>query len=266
MDYSERVNSKKGAGGIADAAEANVQTKRRIKELLTTQVLDLDNDPYVFRNHLGILECRLCLTTHTNEASYISHLGGRKHSLNLEKRRILDEKQNNSNKTDNNVLSINSIPKRSWHSIGPPVFKTTKIRDPETLQMGILVQVQLPRIAVREPFFRLMSSFELSEKNQNVAKSYLLKHKADYEEDDDIAPAKWQYLVISAEPYENITIALPALQDIEKPSGTDQMSKTYWWFWDEDSKEFFLQFLFKLSKGGKSQRGHQLLEDSIKKQ
>ncbi|GBL50057.1 CWF complex protein sap62 [Candidozyma auris] len=245
MDYSERVNSKKGAGGVADTAEANVQTKRRIKELLTSQVLDLDNDPYVFRNHLGALECRLCLTTHTNEASYISHLGGRKHALNLEKRRILDEKQNRQARGDGTALAMNNVQRRTWHSIGLPVFKTTKIRDQETLQMGILVQVQCPRIKVKEPFFRLMSCYELSEKNQNISKSYLARNKTDYEDDDDLDPSKWQYLVISAEPYDNITIAFPASQEIEKPSGTEQMSKCYWWYWDEDSKEFFLQFLFK---------------------
>ena len=91
MDYSERVNSKKGAGGIASKEDTNVYTKQRIKDLLSTHVLDLDNDPYVFRNHLGLLECKLCLTTHINESSYISHLGGKKHMLNLERRRLLDE-------------------------------------------------------------------------------------------------------------------------------------------------------------------------------
>lgn len=245
MDYSERVNSKKGAGGIADTAEANLHTKRRIKELLTSQVLDLENDPYVFRNHVGVLECRLCLTTHTNEASYISHLGGRKHALNLEKRRILDEKQNRQSKGESNVVSINNIPKRSWKSIGQPIFKTTKIRDQDLLQMGLLVQVQLPRITVKEPFFRLMSGFELSEKNQNISRSFLQKHKSDYEDEEDVKPLHWQYLVISAEPYDNITIAIPAKQEIDKQPGTEQMSKSYWWFWDEDSKEFFVQFLFK---------------------
>lgn len=75
MDYSNRVNSKKGAGGIASAEDQNVHSKKRVQELLATHILDIDNDPYVFRNHLGILECRLCLTTHNNESSYISHLG-----------------------------------------------------------------------------------------------------------------------------------------------------------------------------------------------
>lgn len=241
MDYSDRVNSKKGAGGIADKHEANVQTKRRIKELLTTQVLDLDNDPYVFRNHLGLLECRLCLTTHTNEASYISHLGGRKHTMNLEKRRVLDERLNPKLQ---NSSGLSEVEKRYWTKIGKPAYKVTKVRDPESLRTGILIQLQLPKITVKEPYFRLMSYYELSTKNQNVSKSFLLRDKLEYEDEDDLDPSKFQYLVISAEPYENIAFAFPTLKTIDKLEG-DEMSENYWWFWDKDSREYFLQMLFK---------------------
>lgn len=241
MDYSDRVNSKKGAGGVADRHETNVHTKRRIKELLTSQVLDLDNDPYVFRNHLGLLECRLCLTTHTNEASYISHLGGRKHTMNLEKRRMLDEKLNPKSFSAN---GMSEVEKRHWTKIGRPSYKVTKVRDPDSLRTGLLVQVQLPRITVEEPFFRFMSYYELSTKNQNVSKSFLLRDKLDYEEEEDLDPSKFQYLVISAEPYENIAFAFPAVKEIDKPDG-QEMSENYWWYWDEDSREYFLQILFK---------------------
>lgn len=255
MDYSDRVNSKKGSGGVADASQTNIHTKRRIKELLTSQVLDLDNDPYVSRSHLG-LECRLCLTVHANESSYISHLGGRKHALNLERRRIMDDRYNRQGgSTTSNVVSINSGDKRTWNKIGRPAYKVTKIRDTGTLQMGMLVQVQFPRIGVAEPFFRFMSYFELSSKNQNVSKSFLHRVKLDYEDEDDIDPSKWLYLVISGEPYENIAIAIPALKEINKPD-TEEMSRSYWWFWDEDSREFFLQVLFKNKKDIKSKAAH----------
>ena len=30
-------------------------------------------DPYFMRNHLGTYECKLCLTLHNNEASYLAH-------------------------------------------------------------------------------------------------------------------------------------------------------------------------------------------------
>lgn len=247
MDYSNRVNSKKGSGGVADVQETKVHTRRRLKELLTTQVLDLDSDPYVFRNHLGLLECRLCLTTHVSESSYISHIGGRKHQMNLEKRQILDEKysknQQGINSTNNaSVISINNTPKRSWTKIGRPAFKVTKIRNTETLQMGLLINAKYPNATAEEPFFRIMSYYELSTKNQNVALSYVHKEAQDKEDAD---PNNWQYLVITAEPYENICFAIPNNKEIDKPAVLGQMSDTFWWYWDEDTKDFFLQFLYK---------------------
>ncbi|KAK6463728.1 hypothetical protein DFJ63DRAFT_313036 [Scheffersomyces coipomensis] len=251
MDYSERVNSKKGAGGIAGAEEANVHTKRRIQDLLATQVLDLEHDPYVFRNHLGLLECKLCLTTHVSESSYISHLSGRKHGLNLERRRLLDEKYN-QNKEINakvaNLVSINNTEKRNWKKIGKPEFNLTKIRDPDTLQVGLLLQIKYPNITIEEPLFRIMSYYELSTKNQNIIVSYLDRESdstTTTNEDDKLDSNSYQYLVISGEPYDNICLAIPSDKEIDKPIEITEMSKSYWWFWDNDSKEFFLQFLYK---------------------
>lgn len=42
------------------------------------------------RNHLGGLECRLCLTLHTNEGSYLAHTQGKKHQTNLARRAARD--------------------------------------------------------------------------------------------------------------------------------------------------------------------------------
>lgn len=251
MDYSDRVNAKQGGGGVADAQETNVHTKRRLKELLTSQVIDIDNDPYVFRNHLGLLECKLCLTTHVSESSYISHLGGKKHGMNLEKRKVLDERYNkryNNNNNDNSkdrssLISINNTAQRQWTKIGKPAYKATKIRDPDTLQMGLLISVDCPNITVKQPFFRFMSYYELSTKNQNVTASFL--HRDNDDEEEEIDNNKWQYLIISAEPYENIAFAIPNDKEIDKPQEISEISKTFWWFWDKDSKSFYIQFLYK---------------------
>lgn len=252
MDYSDRVNAKKGAGAIAGTEETKVHTKKRIQDLLATHVLDLDNDPYVFRNHLGFLECKLCLTTHVAEASYISHLGGRKHQLNLERRRILDAKYNQNNQLlqdkISSITSISNVEKRSWKKIGKPEVKVTKIRDPDTLQVGLLVNVKLPKIGVEEPFFRIMSYYELTSKNQLTSINFIHKVKAQEEgghDREDIEPNDYQYLVISAEPYDNIAIVIPNNKEIDKPQDNSSMSDTYWWYWDRDTKEYFLQFMFK---------------------
>lgn len=243
MDYSDRVNSKKGAGGVADRHEANIQTKQRIKELLTTEVLDLEKDPYLFRNHMGIIECRLCLTTHSNEASYISHLSGRKHSMNLERRRIISARSD-ANKAKTLGMSLNTVQKRTWQKIGKPIYQVTKLRQPETLRYGILLQAQYPRIKVKEPFFCFMSYYELSQKNRQECLQFLQHEKMDHEDEKLVDPAKWQYLVVSAEPYENITIVFPASFELDKADG-DTKTESFWWHWDRDSGDFFLQFIFK---------------------
>lgn len=242
MDYSDRVNSKQGAGGIADQEDVNVHRKKRVKELLTSSILNLENDPYVFRNHLGLLECKLCLTTHNNESSYLAHIGGKKHQLNLQKRKLLDDKKQKA-VLDSNVVSISNTPKRKWDKIGKPQFKMTKIRDDKTFQLGILVNVKYPH-ALTEPVFRILNYYELTSKNQNVSISYHDKYGKEldvplYNNKEDSESS--QYLVISCEPYENICLVIPG-DAIDK---TDEISDSYWWYWDKDIKEFYLQFLYK---------------------
>ncbi|KAK0234877.1 hypothetical protein EDD85DRAFT_955765 [Armillaria nabsnona] len=67
-----RVGSKFGGGDVAGASETNVDRRERLRKL-ALETIDLAKDPYILRNHLGSLECRLCLTLHTNEGSYLAH-------------------------------------------------------------------------------------------------------------------------------------------------------------------------------------------------
>ncbi len=45
------------------------------------------------RNHLGTYECKLCLTLHNNEASYLAHTQGKKHQSNLARRAAKEAKE-----------------------------------------------------------------------------------------------------------------------------------------------------------------------------
>ena len=45
------------------------------------------------KNHLGSYECRLCLTLHTNEGSYLAHTQGKKHQTNLARRQAKEAKE-----------------------------------------------------------------------------------------------------------------------------------------------------------------------------
>ena len=52
--------------------DANLEIRERLKKL-ALETIDITKDPYFMRNHLGTYECRLCLTLHSNEGSYLAH-------------------------------------------------------------------------------------------------------------------------------------------------------------------------------------------------
>ena len=60
---------------MASASETAVDRRERLRKL-ALETIDISKDPYILRNHLGGVECRLCLTLHTNEGSYLAHTQG----------------------------------------------------------------------------------------------------------------------------------------------------------------------------------------------
>ncbi|CDK24695.1 unnamed protein product [Kuraishia capsulata CBS 1993] len=218
MDYQNRAGSKKGGGGVAGDEEANRHRSERIRQLLGSSI-DIANDPYVFRNHLGVLECKLCYTTHNTEASYIAHVGGKKHQMQLMYRARSDQQKTEADGLKTSGLVLSDIKKRKYTSIGRPGYKVTKIRDPVTYQKGLLFQLSFKELSeeVSKPRYRLMSSFE-----QKV----------------ETPPQKnFQYLVISGEPYENVSFKVPV-------GAIDRSKEKFWDYWDQDTKEYFVQFFY----------------------
>jgi hypothetical protein len=75
-------------------------------------------DPYILRTHLGTLECRLCLTLHVNEGSYLAHTQGKKHQTNLARRAAQD------NKSQSLLIApapaANQVKKKVFVKIGRP--------------------------------------------------------------------------------------------------------------------------------------------------
>lgn len=87
--------SKPGSGGLASATNANVDRRERLRSL-ALETVDLTNDPYFMKNHIGKYECKLCLTLHTNEGSYMAHTQGKRHQENLARRaaRLAEQRGN----------------------------------------------------------------------------------------------------------------------------------------------------------------------------
>lgn len=128
-------------------------------------------DPYILRNHLGSLECRLCLTLHTNEGSYLAHTQGKKHQTNLARRAARDAK-------DSQLMiapAQSNVQRKVFLKIGRPGYRVTKVRDIDTGKEGMMVQVHLPQIkADVQPRRRFMSAWEQKREPPNKTYQYLI--------------------------------------------------------------------------------------------
>eukprot|EP00037_Helgoeca_nana_P027232 m.310783 g.310783 ORF g.310783 m.310783 type:complete len:254 (-) comp27440_c0_seq1:4685-5446(-) len=218
MDFQNRVGSKVGSGGVASNSETNRDRRERLRQL-ALETIDLNKDPYFMMNHLGGYECKLCLTLHTNEGSYLAHTQGKKHMDNL-KRRAAKEAAENPQQ-NGPALAQPRVDVKKFIKIGRPGYKITKQRDPNTQQNSLLFQVDYPEISEGvQPKHRFMSAFE-----QKV----------------EAPDRKWQYLMVAAEPYETISIKI-ASREVDKTDGK------FWTFWNKDTKTFFLQLHFKADR------------------
>lgn len=216
MDYQNRAGSKFGGGGVASTSATNADRRERLRKL-ALETIDLDKDPYFFKNHVGSFECRLCLTVHQNDGSYLAHTQGRKHQTNLARRAAKEAQL--GKKPEDGFTGANAIQiRKNFIKIGRPGYKITKTRDPITRQEGLMFQLQYPEINPDVvPRVRFMSAYE-----QKI-------------EDPDKA---YQYMLVAAEPYETCAFKLQA-RDV------DRKDDKYWYWFDPDSKEFWIQVTFK---------------------
>lgn len=213
MDFQNRAGGKTGSGGQASWSESNRDRRERLR-LLAQETIDLAKDPYFMKNHLGSYECKLCLTLHNNEGSYLAHTQGKKHQANLARRAAKEAKESPSLQPEKPRVE----PKK-FVKIGRPGYRVTKQRDPETGQQSLLFQIDYPEITESIlPRHRFMSA---------------------YEQKIEPPDRKWQYLLFAAEPYETIAFKVPS-REIEKSEGK------FWTHWNRHTKQFFLQLSFKL--------------------
>jgi splicing factor 3A subunit 2 len=225
MDYQNRAGSKFGGGGVASTSATNADRRERLRKL-ALETIDLDKDPYFFKNHVGSFECRLCLTVHQNDGSYLAHTQGRKHQTNLARRAAREQKEGQGRDPVTGLLpgvvGAQVGVRKNVIKIGRPGYKITKTRDPVTRQQGLLFQLQYPEISPDiTPKVRFMSAFE-----QKV---------------DDPPDKNFQYMLVAAEPYETCGFKLQAKE-------IDRTGERFWTWWDADLKEFWVQVMFKTER------------------
>lgn len=212
MDYQNRPGAKTGGGGVASWSESNRDRRERLRQI-AAETIDLAKDPYFMRNHLGSYECKLCLTLHNNEGSYLAHTQGRKHQTNLARRAAKEAKDSpNLPGTSKSHREIKKFTK-----IGRPGYRITKQTDPDTDQQSLLFQIDYPEIAKDvKPLHRFMSAYEQRKEPPN---------------------RKWQYMIIAAEPYDTIAFKIPSRE-------VDKTESKFFQVWNEHSKQYFVQVPF----------------------
>jgi len=220
MDYQNRAGSKFGGGGVASKEATNADRRERLRKL-ALETIDLDKDPYFFKNHVGSFECRLCLTVHQNDGSYLAHTQGRKHQTNLARRAAKDAQM--GKKAEEGYTGANAIAiKKNLVKIGRPGYKIHKNRDPITRQEGLMFQLQFPEITPGvTPKVRFMSAYE-----QKI---------------EDPPDKNFQYMLVAAEPYETCAFKLQARE-------VDRREDKHWTWFDPDSKDFWVQVTFKTER------------------
>ena len=117
IDFQHREGSKIGSGGLLSESQAAIERKERLRKL-ALETIDITKDPYIFKNHLGSFECRLCFTLHPNEGNYLAHTQGKRHQSNLGRRAAMEAK--NSAPAP---LVVKEIMKKRVIKIGRPGYK-----------------------------------------------------------------------------------------------------------------------------------------------
>ena len=218
--------SKPGSGGVASAQETHIARRERLRAL-AVESAELSNDPYLLRNHLGSYECRLCMTLHTNEGSYLAHTQAKRHQQNLARRAAKlasDAAQAGGGVGPMTGANASALLRRragqraGLGRAGTPGYRIVKQRDPATEALSLLFALSFPLIAEGlQPRHRLMSTFE----QQREAKD-----------------AHHQYLLVAAEPYAVTAFKVPN-REVERGEGGVVSH------WNEQQRTFLLQIAFK---------------------
>jgi len=237
MAGREGFGSKPGSGGVPSRESDYIDRRERLRQL-ALQTIDLAKDPYFMKNHLGSYECKLCLTLHNNEGSYLAHTQGKRHQTNLQRRAAREAKERESTLPQPQTKKI--IPRKTV-KIGRPGYKVTKQKDPETGQRSLMFEIEFPEIEEGlQPRHRFMSAYE-----QKV----------------EAPDKKYQYLLFAGEPYETIAFKVPNWEverDIDSKHGVFTT-------WDRENLTLTLHLHFK-NQQTKTQQKENVKEEELTKE
>lgn len=210
----DNIGARTGRGGIA-SSQLIKESKLRQRQNILEESFDITKDPFAFKNQIGLIECRLCITTHPSSANYFTHSLAKKHQNNLKKYQILKQQNNSLTSPEIEVQRIQREILTSRRDLGLPEFILRVNRHPVNYSEGVFLEVKVPDIETgKKPSYRFVSSFEQS-----------------VEEVDH----NYQYFVVAAPGYELIGVKIPA-RNIDLDLCEE--------FWSATSKIYCVQIFF----------------------
>uniref|UniRef100_G1Q215 SF3A2 domain-containing protein n=1 Tax=Myotis lucifugus TaxID=59463 RepID=G1Q215_MYOLU len=189
MDFQHCPGGKTRSGGMASFSESKRDWWERLWQL-ALETININKDSYFMKNHLGLYECKLCLTLYNNEGATSCTSRGKKHQTNLAQRAAKEAKEAPAQPAVEKV----KVEVKKFVKIGSLGYKVTKQRDTEMGQQSLLFQIDYPEIAdsiMPRHFF--MSAYK-----------------------QRIEPPERRLMV--AEPYEIIAFKVPS-REIDKANG-----------------------------------------------
>ena len=232
--------NKIGTGAYASISMINLERRDRLRKI-ASETTDLMKDPYFYRNHMGIYECKLCLTIHNNEGSYLAHTQSKKHQNNLNKRKVIEAKHNlfmeelkNEQKEKMDNLKIKYI------KIGRPAYRIMKEKDFMSHKRKIKFEIDYPLIKENiTPQFRIMSELEVNTQKNGLNENDIMNNgDNNNNEDKKNFENKYHYVIFAAEPYENIAVRIPNMP-------LDYNIEKHFNYWDDGKKIFYLTLNYK---------------------
>ncbi len=219
MDFQNRVGSRTGGGGLLSGSQSDVARKERLRQL-AMETMDISKDPYFLRNHMGQLECKLCLTLHSSEANYMAHTQGKRHQMGIAKRAHMEEKSTTAaTNAAQKAALVRTRQAKHVIRIGRPAYKITKARDMMTGQKALTFIIDYPDAdSGVQPRHRFMSTFE-----QKI----------------EPTDRRYQYLIVACNPYENVAFKIPS-------TPIDRREGQFYTSWDDEGKVFKIRLAFEV--------------------
>jgi len=272
MAGRDGFGSKPGSGGVP--TNDYVDRRERLRQI-ALQTIDLAKDPYFMKNHLGSYECKLCLTLHNNEGSYLAHTQGKRHQTNLKRRaakEAIEKGETTLQQLQAQAAAKPKAPPKRLIKIGRPgsfsiqfafcssVLSFIHPRHTSHLQTSYFQRLLYYIRSLIKWVVSKSSGYKVIKQHDPVTGSRSLQFEIEYPEisegiqprhrfmssfEQRIEPAdkRYMYLLFAADPYETIAFKIPNWE-IERDPGKVYAN------WDREKLTFTLHLHFKPPSSG----------------